>query len=79
MKYKGVELTEAQLRAGMQCESAEEFRELCGKLDIKMTQEEAKKAFAALDDLDLTAEEMKIVAGGLPDGPLHAPVHPIEC
>ena len=79
MKYKGVELTEAQLRAGMQCESAEEFRELCGKLDIQMTPEEAKKAFAALDDLDLTAEEMKIVAGGLPDGPLHAPVNPIEC
>ena len=44
-----------------------------------MTQEEAKKAFAALDDLDLTAEEMKAVAGGLPDGPLHAPVNPIEC
>ena len=24
MKYKGVELTEAQLRAGMQCETADE-------------------------------------------------------
>ena len=79
MKYKGVELTEAQLRAGMQCESAEEFRELCGKIDIQMTPEEAKKAFAALDDLDLTAEEMKAVAGGLPDGPVKAPVHPVEC
>lgn len=79
MKYKGVELTEAQLRAGMQCESAEEFRELCGKIDIQMTPEEAKKAFAALDDLDLTAEEMKAVAGGLPDGPVKAPVHPVKC
>ena len=66
MEYKGVELTEDQLRAGMQCETAEEFRELCGKLDIQMTKEEAEEAFAGLEDIDLTSDEMKAIAGGLP-------------
>ena len=79
MKYKGVELTGEQLRAGMQCESAEEFRALCGKLDIQMTPEEAKKAFATLDDVDLSPEEMRAITGGLPDGPVKAPVHPVKC
>ena len=64
MKFKGKELTPEQLVIGMNCESPEQFREVCANINIELTEEEAEMYFDELDDVDLSPEEMQAIAGG---------------
>ena len=61
---KGVELTPEQVHRGMQCDTPEELIAACREIGIDVTVEEAEKFLENMEDIDLTSEQMKAVAGG---------------
>ena len=61
---KGVELTPEQVHRGMQCDTPEELIAACREIGIDVTVEEAEKFLENMEDIDLTSEQMKTVAGG---------------
>ena len=61
---KGVELTPEQVQRGMECDSPEELKAACKEIGIDVTVEEAEKFLENMEDIDLTPEQMKAVAGG---------------
>ena len=72
MKFKGVELTPEQVQKAMECDTPEELMAVCKEINIDITKEEAEKALENLEDIDLTSEEMKAIAGGLPPLNVHS-------
>ena len=61
---KGVELTPEQVQRGMECDTPEELKAACKEIGIDVTVEEAEKFLENMEDIDLTSEQMKAVAGG---------------
>ena len=61
---KGVELTPEQVQRGMECDTPEELKAACKEIGIDVTVEEAEKFLENMEDIDLTPEQMKTVAGG---------------
>ena len=64
---KGVELTPEQVQRGMECDTPEELKAACKEIGIDVTVEEAEKFLENMEDIDLTSEQMKTVAGGRGD------------
>ena len=64
MKFRDVELTPEQVRVAMECDTPEELMAVCKEINIDITKEEAEKTLENLEDIDLTSEEMKAIAGG---------------
>ncbi|MBR5908567.1 MAG: hypothetical protein IKZ66_01175 [Schwartzia sp.] len=64
---KGVEMTPEQVHRGMQCDTPEELIAACKEIGIDVTAEEAENFLENMEDIDLTSEQMKTVAGGRGD------------
>ena len=59
------ELTKEMLEKAMQCKTADELMELAKTEGYNITKDEAKAYFAELSDVELDADTLKNVAGGI--------------
>ena len=65
-KFDPKTFTKEQIEKAMACETPEELAALAKENGIEVTEDQVKKCFAALEnmDIELTSEQMKAVAGG---------------
>ena len=59
------ELTKEMLAKAMQCKTADELMELAKTEGYNITKDEAQAYFAELSDVELDADTLKNVAGGV--------------
>ena len=64
MKINPNELTKEVIEKAMACETAEELMELAKAEGIELTKGEAEAYLLEMEEMELSDEEMKLVAGG---------------
>ncbi len=66
MKFNGIEIPREVLAKAMTCDTPEDLVKLAKEYNVNITVEEAAVYLNELDSLDLTEEQLKATAGGLP-------------
>ena len=64
MKIKGKEISKELIAKAMQCDSPEELVALAKTEGIEITVEQAESWFEEMEDINLSSDQMKQVAGG---------------
>ena len=65
MQFEGKEISEELIRKAQECNSAEELGQLAKENGIEMTAEEAEAFIEETEDVELDAEALAEVRGGL--------------
>ncbi len=66
MKINGNEIPKQVLAKAIACETPEELIKLAKEYGVDLTAEEARAYLDELDNIDITSEQLKAVAGGMP-------------
>ena len=64
MKIDGKEISKELIAKAMQCDTPEELVKLAKTEGIEMTVEQAEAYLSEMEEIDLSSEQMKQVAGG---------------
>ena len=67
MKINGKEISKELIAKAMQCDSPEELVALAKTEGIEITVEQAEAWLTEMEDIDLSSDQMKQVAGGNSD------------
>ena len=64
MKINGQEISKEVVEKAMQCDTPEELTALAKKEGIEITAKQAEEYLAKMEDIELSSDQMKAVAGG---------------
>ena len=64
MKFKGQEISKEVVEKAMQCDTPEELMALAKEHGFEITTEQAEAYLAEMEDIELSSDQMKAVAGG---------------
>ncbi len=64
MKIDGKEISKEMIAKAMNCDTPEELVKLAKEYNFELTAEEAQAYLDELDDIEITSEQLRDVAGG---------------
>ena len=64
MKFKGQEISKEFMAKALQCDTPEDLTALAKKEGIEITAKQAEEYLAKMEDIELSSDQMKAVAGG---------------